>query len=62
MYYPSANLQQCERAAYFLITLSEGTVAVFSRPHERPVNQQDIAEFAVNAVLLTLGETKETVY
>ncbi len=57
IYFPNTTPEQRERAAYFMLTLSEGSVAVFSRPHERPVNQQDLTQFAVNAILLTLEQT-----
>jgi AcrR family transcriptional regulator len=56
IYFPNSTEKQRQQAAYFMLTLSEGTVAVFSRPIKRPVNQKDIVEFAVNAVLTTLGE------
>ncbi len=59
IYFPNTTTEQRERAAYFMLTLSEGSVAVFSRPHERPVNQQDLTPFAVNAILLTLEESKK---
>jgi len=59
-YFPNTTAEQRERAAYFILTLSEGSVAVFSRPHERAVNPQDLTTFAVNAVLLTLAEPKES--
>jgi len=58
IYFPNTTSEQRERAAYFMLTLSEGSVAVFSRPHARPVNQQDLTSFAVNAILLTLEETE----
>ncbi len=58
IYFPHSSAKQRQHAAYFMLTLSEGTVAVFSRPVKRPVNQKDMVEFAVNAVLTTLGNSE----
>ncbi len=53
-YFPNQSRHHCLKAAYFLLTLSEGTVAVFSRPGDRPVTHSDIGEFAVAGVLQLL--------
>lgn len=54
-YFPHAKRKKRRRAAWFLLTLSEGSVAVFSRPHPRPVDQTEIVDFAVTGVLSILG-------
>ncbi len=59
VYFPDAKPEKWERAAYFMLTLSEGSVAVFSRPYQRPVSQKDIVEFAVSGVLAILGEEND---
>jgi len=55
-YFPVVSADKRQRAAYFLLTLSEGSVAVFSRDYSRPVNQKDLVPFAVTAILTILGE------
>lgn len=57
-YYPNATDKDRERAAYFLLTLSEGSVALYSRPNPRLVSQKDIVDFAVSGVLAILDKTK----
>ncbi len=54
-YFPHTSNKQRECAAYFILTLSEGSVAVFSRPHQRPANQKDVSNIAIKAVLTTLS-------
>jgi AcrR family transcriptional regulator len=56
-YFPKSSLLQRQRAAYFLLSLSEGSVAVFSRPHQRPVEPDDLVELAVAAALSCLHES-----
>lgn len=50
-HFPETSVETREQAAYFVLTLSEGSVAVFSRPHQRTVNQKDIAKHATAAVM-----------
>jgi len=54
--FPDTTNENRKRAAYFLLTLSEGSVAVFSRPVDRPVNHTEIIEFAVAGVMTILGK------
>lgn len=55
-YFPEVSKRRRQRAAYYILTLSEGAVALFSRPSEKDVSQKDIVEFAVNGVLATLTD------
>lgn len=54
LYFPQAKPKQRQRAAYFMLNLSEGAVALFSRDTGKGVSQKDMVEFAVNGVLSTL--------
>mgnify|MGYP000025745626 CR=1 FL=1 len=49
--YPNSTFEKRERAAYFLLTISEGTVALFSRPYKRPVHHDDIINYAASTVV-----------
>jgi AcrR family transcriptional regulator len=53
--FPEASWTECMRAAYFMLTASEGSVALFSRPYQRPVDQAGIIEFVVGGILSILG-------
>jgi len=60
-YYRNISKKKLESAAYFILTLSEGTLAVFSRSYQRPVNHQKIIEFALNGVLSILDENRKNI-
>jgi AcrR family transcriptional regulator len=53
-YFPEAPPKKRKCAAYFMLTLSEGTVALFSLDGDQGITQKDMVEFAVNGVLSTL--------
>lgn len=55
-YFPKSTLLQRQRAAYFLLALSEGSVAVFSRPQQRPLGPDDLVELAVDGALSSLQQ------
>ena len=54
-YFPDTSVEQREQAAYFMLTLSEGTVAVFSRSYKRPVDERDMVVLAVKSVQAILS-------
>ena len=49
-HFPKAEPAAAERAAYYLLTLSEGATVLFSRPTNRRVVEQDLIEMAFVAV------------
>ncbi len=49
-HFPETSVENRKQAAYFVLTLSEGSLAIFSRHHQRPVNQKHITKHAVVAV------------
>ena len=53
-YFPNAKSEQREQAAYFLLTLSEGTVAVFSRSGGGVVHPGEVIDYAVRGVVAML--------
>lgn len=57
--YPNATSNELEKASYFLLTLSEGTVAVFSRPYKRTVHHADIIVFAEIGIENILGNASK---
>jgi AcrR family transcriptional regulator len=53
-HFPATQQKQREQAAYFILTLSEGAVPVFSRQVQRKVKVHDMIEYGVAAVLTML--------
>lgn len=54
-YFPLASAAQCQQAAYFMLTLSEGAVVIFARPSQRKTHHKHMVAYGVSAVLANLG-------
>lgn len=56
--YPDFSRHDLERIAYLMLTMSEGSTALFARPGERSVEHEEIIPLAVQAVkALLAGDT-----
>lgn len=55
LYFPLANRSSCQQAAYFILTVSEGSVVTFPS-HPSAVSSDQFIAFAVTGVLGVLGE------
>lgn len=56
-HFPNSTAAARREAAYFLLTLTEGSVAVFSRPKKRPVNHKHITKHACVALMAILTDS-----
>ncbi len=52
--FPYSPQDQREQAAYYMLTISEGSLAVFSRSYQRSVDQSDMVDFAVAGIMSIL--------
>ena len=55
--YPNRSEQDLIAISYFLLTLSEGSTALFGRNGKRAVNHEDVVGLAVDAVEGLLNST-----